>query len=96
LTLAALQLITGSACASKRHWIHPFRATVHFPQVARALGRDIYEVWVPQSTRAPHMAAEHRFYKRFNFESVPVEEYKVRYVSRSFLFRRLPTVQNRP
>jgi len=63
-----------------------FGATVHFPKVARAPCRDIYVVWVPQSTRAPHMAAEHRFYKRFNFESVPVEEYEVRYVSRSFLF----------
>jgi hypothetical protein len=28
------------------------------------------------------MAADHRFYKRFNFESVPMEEYEVRDVAR--------------
>jgi hypothetical protein len=28
------------------------------------------------------MASDHRFYKRFNFESVPMEEYEVRDVSR--------------
>jgi len=27
---------------------------------------------------APHMAADHRFYKRFNFESIPLEVYEVR------------------
>src|SRR5260370_10266483 len=32
--------------------------------------------------RVPHMAAVKRFYKRFNFESVPIEEYEVRDVGR--------------
>lgn len=44
-------------------------------------GRVIYAVSIPQSVRAPHMAADHRFYKRFNFESVPMEEYEVRDVA---------------
>src|ERR1035437_439979 len=45
-------------------------------------GKVLYVVAVPQSARAPHMAADHRFYKRFNFESVPMEEYEVRDVAR--------------
>jgi len=45
-------------------------------------GKVIYVVSIPQSNRAPHMASDHRFYKRFNFESVPMEEYEVRDVAR--------------
>lgn len=45
-------------------------------------GRVAYVVHIPQSMRAPHMAADHRFYKRHNFESVPMEEYEVRDVAR--------------
>jgi hypothetical protein len=31
-------------------------------------GKVLYVVYIPQSNRAPHMASDHRFYKRFNFE----------------------------
>lgn len=48
-------------------------------------GRVAYVVYVPSSTQAPHMAADHRYYKRFNFESVPMEDYEVRDVSRRFV-----------
>jgi len=41
-------------------------------------GKVLYVVHIPQSLRAPHMAADKRFYKRYNFESVPMEEYEVR------------------
>lgn len=41
-------------------------------------GKVAYVVVVPASIRAPHQAADKRFYKRFNFESVPMEEYEVR------------------
>jgi hypothetical protein len=44
-------------------------------------GRVAYVVTIPQSTFAPHQADDKRFYKRFNFESVPMEEYEVRDVS---------------
>jgi len=44
--------------------------------------RVLYVVEIPSSTQAPHMASGNRFYKRFNFESVPMEEYEVRDVSR--------------
>ena len=44
-------------------------------------GKVAYIVYVPSSTRAPHQAADKRFYKRFNFQSVPMEEYEIRDVS---------------
>jgi hypothetical protein len=47
-----------------------------------ASGKVAYVVYVPQSMRAPHQAADKKFYKRFNFESVPMEEYEIRDVSR--------------
>ena len=54
-------------------------------------GKVAYVVYVPQSTRAPHQAADKKFYKRYNFESVPMEEYEVRDV-----MRRLETPDLRP
>jgi len=44
-------------------------------------GKVLYVVNIPQSFRAPHMASDHKFYKRFNFHSVPMEEYEVRDVA---------------
>ena len=44
-------------------------------------GRVAYVVFVPQSHSAPHQAWDKRFYRRFNFESVPMEEYEIRDVS---------------
>ena len=41
-------------------------------------GKVAYVVVIPASIRAPHQAADKRFYKRFNFESVPMEEYEIR------------------
>ena len=58
---------------------------VRVKQVALARtnpGRVVYVVWVPQSVRAPHQASDKKFYKRFNFESVPMEEYEIRDVAR--------------
>ncbi|MCI0378779.1 MAG: ATP-binding protein [Gemmataceae bacterium] len=45
-------------------------------------GRVAYVVSIPQSMRAPHQAADKKFYKRFNFESVPMDEYEIRDVAR--------------
>ena len=36
-----------------------------------------YVVEIPQSNTA-HQASDHRYYKRFNFQSVPMEDYEVR------------------
>lgn len=50
-------------------------------QVQLSDGNVVYVVIIPQSERAPHMASDNRYYKRFNFRSVPMEEYEVRDVS---------------
>lgn len=44
-------------------------------------GRVMYVVHIPQSDRAPHMASDHKFYKRHNYLSEPMEEYEVRDVA---------------
>lgn len=38
----------------------------------------IYIVKIPKSLDAPHLSKDKRFYKRFNFESAPMEEYEIR------------------
>ena len=38
----------------------------------------LYVVQIPSSVDAPHLSRDNRFYKRYNFESVPMEEYEIR------------------
>lgn len=45
-------------------------------------GNVAYIVSVPSSNRAPHQAYDKKFYKRYNFESTPMEEYEIRDASR--------------
>ncbi len=45
-------------------------------------GKVLYVVYVPESKLAPHMASDGRFYRRFNFQSVPMKEYEVRNLMR--------------
>jgi hypothetical protein len=52
------------------------------PLDAQPGGRVAYVIHIPQSLRAPHQAADKKFYKRFNFQSVPMEEYEIRDVAR--------------
>ncbi|MBP3766903.1 MAG: ATP-binding protein [Prevotella sp.] len=41
--------------------------------------KSVYVVSIPRSANAPHMCSKrHIYYKRYNFESVPMEEYEVR------------------
>ena len=40
--------------------------------------KSIYIVKIPKSLDAPHISKDKRFYKRFNFESVPMEEHEIR------------------
>ena len=40
--------------------------------------KSIYVVIIPESSLAPHMTSDKRFYKRYNFESVQMEEYEIR------------------
>lgn len=38
----------------------------------------IYVLNIPQSTRAPHQASDYRYYKRYNFQSKPMEDYEIK------------------
>lgn len=40
--------------------------------------KTIYIVKIPKSLDAPHISRNKRFYKRYNFESAPMEEYEIR------------------
>ena len=40
--------------------------------------KTVYIVKIPKSPNAPHMASDNKFYKRFNFQSVAMEEYEIR------------------
>jgi len=42
------------------------------------ISQTVYIVQIPSSLEAPHVARDKKFYKRFNFESVPMEEYEIR------------------
>ena len=48
-------------------------------QIPRGQGRSIYVISIPQATSlAPHQAVDNKYYRRFNFESVPMADYEVR------------------
>lgn len=40
--------------------------------------KTIYVVQIPESIESPHIAKDKKFYKRYNFESVAMEEYEIR------------------
>jgi len=40
-----------------------------------------YAVHIPASSNAPHQASDKRYYKRFNFISIPMEDYEIRDIS---------------
>lgn len=40
-------------------------------------GNQLFVIEVPMSARAPHMANDRRYYKRFNFKSQPMEHYEI-------------------
>lgn len=39
--------------------------------------RSIFILEIPKSERAPHMASDKRYYKRLNFQKIPMENYEV-------------------
>ncbi len=62
---------------------------IHSVQLSTGEDDVVYIVEVPQSTTA-HQAQNHRYYKRFNFQSVPMEDYEIRDV----IFReKMPDVE---
>lgn len=38
----------------------------------------LYLIKIPKSDKAPHQASDKKYYKRYNFQSVPMEEYEIR------------------
>lgn len=40
--------------------------------------KTIYAVKIPRSLNAPHINADKKFYRRHNFQSIPMEEYEIR------------------
>lgn len=40
--------------------------------------QSVYVVKIPRSDNVPHMCSDRRYYRRYNFVSVPMEEYEVR------------------
>jgi predicted HTH transcriptional regulator len=40
--------------------------------------KSIYVIKIPESSSAPHMTSDKKFYKRYNFESVQMEEHEIR------------------
>jgi hypothetical protein len=68
-------------------------------------GRHAYVLTIPQASgRAPHQAPDHKYYKRQNFQSVPMEDYEIRdafrrattpdlYVELSFAMESIANIQ---
>ncbi len=50
---------------------------IHSIQLKSGENDVVYIVEIPQSSTA-HQTRDHRYYKRFNFQSVPMEDYEVR------------------
>ncbi len=50
---------------------------IHSVNLSSGENDAVYVVEIPQSNTA-HQASDHRYYKRFNFQSVPMEDYEVR------------------
>ena len=51
--------------------IHPVRYN-------QEIAKSVYIVKIPSSILSPHMTSDKRYYRRYNFESVPMEDYEVR------------------
>lgn len=46
-------------------------------QIPISESRSLYAIEIPKSFRGPHQASDNKYYKRFNFQSVPMEDYEV-------------------
>lgn len=40
--------------------------------------KTVYAVHIPESSNVPHMASDKKYYRRYNVECVPMEEYEIR------------------
>ncbi|MEO9513414.1 MAG: ATP-binding protein [Flavobacteriaceae bacterium] len=51
---------------------------IHTIRAMGDIAKSIYVVQIPSSVDAPHMNQDNRYYRRYNFESIAMEEYEVR------------------
>lgn len=76
ITREWLEQVVGST-------IKPQVQGVIIRQIALDSGKVAYAIEIPAATTfAPHQANDHRYYKRFNFLSRPMEDYEVRDVQK--------------
>ncbi|SRR6266498_3928950 len=57
--------------------ITPKIDNIRIVPIPLSASNSIYCVEVPKSYRAPHQAPDRKYYKRFNFQSVPMEDYEI-------------------
>lgn len=58
--------------------------------VPTSTSTSICAIEIPKSLSGPHQAADKRYYRRFNFQSVPMEDYEINDVrNRRFILRPL-------
>lgn len=57
--------------------INPRIDDIRIAAIQISAGRSVYAVKIPKSLRGPHQAPDKKYYKRFNFQSVPMEDYEI-------------------
>jgi hypothetical protein len=57
--------------------ISPRLEGVQIIQIPVSKNKSIYVIGIPKSFRGPHQAADKKYYKRFNFQSEPMEDYEI-------------------
>jgi hypothetical protein len=50
---------------------------VRIAAIPLSADRSIFAIEVPKSVRGPHQSADRKYYKRFNFQSVPMENFEI-------------------
>ena len=73
-------IVTSERISQIARYIQPAIDGLHVFPVRKDgdFSKSIYVVQVPRSDKAPHMAKDHRYYKRNNVESLPMEDYDVK------------------
>lgn len=73
-------IVTTERISQIARYIQPAIDGLHVFPVRKDgdFSKSIYVVQVPRSDKAPHMAKDHRYYKRNNVESLPMEDYDVK------------------
>jgi predicted HTH transcriptional regulator len=69
----------------KREWleqlvqnhISPRIDDVRIVPIPVSAGKSVYVIGIPKSYRGPHQAKDKKYYKRFNFNSEPMEDYEI-------------------